>query len=34
MSISKNKFSEMKIPGKGMNILEALATNYLTQWIY
>lgn len=34
MGISENKFSEMKILGKGMNILKALDTNYLTQQLY
>ena len=34
MGISENQFSEMKILGKGMNILEALDTNCLTEWLY
>ena len=29
----ENKFSEMKILGKGMNILAALVTNCLTEWL-
>ena len=30
----ENKFSEMKIMGKVMNILAALVTNCLTEWLY